>query len=305
MATTYPVNRTCPLSGSAPTRLLGHMRAGLVVAANPTYRPEALSVLGLDSDDRFPVMESPTGFAFSGWLPDAGFLKRAYDDAVDHSRTMTETPWYRQFLLELAARLLETRSETSQSLKVLDFGCGYAALLGMLACRDVQCVGYEPSAMRRARTANLEILSDLSDVAARGPFDLLICTEVLEHTPVPSEALRALKVNAAAGAFLLVTVPCCETAYLRQALDGFNAGRPHPPMFNPWEHLSYFRPADLRDLLAQEGFAVVADLGRARAARSALTAPDRPGLGNIIAAVRATKRLLSARPSTQLLCRVA
>jgi 2-polyprenyl-3-methyl-5-hydroxy-6-metoxy-1,4-benzoquinol methylase len=301
MATTYPVNRSCPLTGEPARGILGYMRAGLVVTSNPTYRPDALAILGLDPEDAFPIAEGPSGFAFAGWLPDNAFLRRTYEDAVDHARTTSEAVWYRQFLLELAARLLEA-APAKPTLKVLDYGCGYGALLRLLTSRDVVGVGYEPTAARRAVAGNADILNDLAEVAERGPFDLLVCTEALEHMPDPAPAVRALRENAAPGAVLLVTVPGCTRDYLREALAGFAAGTAQPMMFNPWEHLSYFRPADLRALLEREGFDVVADLGRTSAARRALVA-DSSGLGDVTTAVRAAKRLFTAPMSTNLLCR--
>jgi SAM-dependent methyltransferase len=277
------------------------MQAGLVVDAAPTYRPCALSVMGVAPEDEFPIARSPSGFAYAAWLPDAAFLRRVYEDSIDHTLSVTGEPWYHRFILDIAAQLLEAAGAGSERLRALDYGCGYGALLSVLACRDIICTGYEPSAQRRTHTTAIEILADADDVARRGPFDLLICTEVLEHMADPAPALRTLRASAAPGAVLLVTVPCCTAGYLDSALAGFAAGQPQPPMFNPWEHLNYFRPEDLRGLLAREGFEVIADLGRSAPARAALQQAGSSG----VAALRIAKRLLSAPPSTQLLCRVA
>jgi hypothetical protein len=165
-------------------------------------------------------------------------------------------------------------------------------------------VGYEPSGARRER-GGAEIVDDLDATAARGPFDLLVCTEVLEHLADPTAALRTLRAKAAPGAILLVTVPHCENDYLREALAGFEAGISQPPMFNPWEHLSYFRPVDLRRLLEREGFAVMVDLGLARDAKAAMASRADSFGASLTTIARVAKRLLTGRPSTQLLCRAA
>jgi SAM-dependent methyltransferase len=281
------------------------MPAGLVVAANPTYRPEALSILGLAPEDEFPIALSSAGFAFSAWLPDGDFLRRVYDEVVDHDRTVTQELWYRQFLLDVAARLLEAAGRTNTPLRALDYGCGYGGLLDLLACRELVGVGYEPSGAKREATGGrVTLVGSADEIAERGPFDLLICTEVLEHMAKPQDAIAMLRANAKPGAVLLVTVPCCTTPEMRAALDGFASGAPQPFMFNPWEHLNYFRPTDLRGLLAQGGFQPFADLGRLRPARLALGATTGGDWrSDLVSALRAGKRLLSAATSTQLLCR--
>ena len=302
----YQPNRACPLTGAQPNRVVGHMTAGLVVAANQTYRPEALSILELAPDDEFPIVQSPSGFAFAGWLPDDAFLRRTYEQAIDHSRSVTQEVWYRRFLLDVAARLLEAAPESTTPLKLLDYGCGYGGLLRLLACRDIIGVGYEPSAGRREVSGDqVRIVSSTDEIAEHGPYDLLICTEVLEHLSEPTHAIDALAANAKPGATLLVTVPCCTTAYMKTALDGFAAGQAQPPMFNPWEHLNYFRPEDLKALLARGGFRTIADLGRLHPARLALTSGVGGWRSDIETALRAGKRLVAAQPSTQLLCRAA
>ena len=282
------------------------MPAGLIVAANPTYRPEALSILGIAPDDEFPIAQSGAGFAFSAWLPDADFLRRVYDEVVDHARTVTQQVWYRQFLLESAARLLEAAGALDAPLRALDFGCGYGGLLDMLACREVAGVGYEPSGAKREATGDrVRLVSSPAEIAEHGPFDLLICTEVLEHMANPAEAIEILRTNAKPGAVLLVTVPCCTAADMRAALAGFASGQPQPFMFNPWEHLNYFRPEDLRGLLASGGFRPIADLGRLRPARGALNAGVGGLRSDVVSVLRAGKRLLAGRSSTQLLCQAA
>lgn len=305
--TRFPVNRPCPITGEAAARTLGYIPAGLIGAGNPTYRPDALKILSVGADDEFPIVQGPSGFVFAGWLPEPDFLRRVYEDAIDHTKTVTSTIWHRRSMLELASGLLgelEARGAAATPLRLLDYGCGYGTLLRMLASRDVVAIGYEPSAARREQSREGgEILSDLDAVAARGPFDLFVCTEVLEHLATPRAALNFLRANAAPGALLAVTVPDCSVGFVEQALAGFHGGRAQSPVFNPWEHLNYFSAADLRSLLAEEGFRVVADLGRAEGARDAcrrFAAVPRPGV--VLNSLRIAKRALAARPSTQLIC---
>jgi SAM-dependent methyltransferase len=282
------------------------MPAGLVVRSNHTYRADALARLGIHADDQFPIVRARGGPIFSGWLPSNDFLRDLYDGVIDHSKTSSNDLWYRRFLWSMAEGLLSAldhRRAWSGPLKLLDYGCGYGSFARLMASQGLTAIGYEPSAIRLGGSSGVEVLRDLQEVSSRGPFDLLVCTEVLEHMAQPREALRFMRENARPDALLLITVPMCAESFVRTALDGFVRGEPQSPVFNPWEHLNYFSSLDLRHLLREEGFAPVADLGRGQSARAALgQLRNRSPARTVVDTLRVAKRLLSAPPSTQLVC---
>ena len=309
----FPINRCCPVSGEPHSRVLTYLPAAVVGAANPTYRPDFANILGISPEDEFPIVESPSGFVFSGWLPRDDFLRRVYEDVIDHSKTMTETVEYRRALLELGGAFLQTVERHSISsarpLRLLDFGYGYGVLTRMLAGRDIQSFGYEPSAERNVRASHrgFEVLDSLDKVADVGPFDLFICTEVLEHVPDPREVLRFLRKHARPGALLAITVPQCAPVFIASSIATFLKDRLLPPVINPWEHLNYFSAESLRLLLAEERFKVVNDFGRAKPAYDACL-----GIGEATSlksrvrnGLRLMKRALTTSQSTELICESA
>ena len=244
----YPADRPCPLTGEPAARVIAHVPARVVKAANPTYRDDYAEILGISPDDEFPFVESPGGFVYAGWTPPADFLRKVYEEVIDHSRTVTTTIAYRQMLLEFAAAFMRVVAEdkTVRPLRLLDFGCGYGALLALLASRDIVAVGFEPSAERgKATTADgrFPVLTEEAALAAAGPFDLFVCTEVLEHVPDPRSALRLFKANGAPGALLALTVPQCEPPDVTHAFAALAAEGRIGGVFNPWEHLNYFTAA--------------------------------------------------------------
>ena len=309
----FPINRCCPLSGEPHSRVLTYLPATVVGAANPTYRPNFADILGISPEDEFPIVESPSGFVFSGWLPPDDFLRRVYEDVIDHSRTITETVEYRRALLELGGTFLQTVERhfptSARPLRLLDFGCGYGALTRMLAGRDIQSFGYEPSAERnvRASRGGFEVLGSLDKVADVGPFDLFICTEVLEHVPDPREVLRFLRKHARPGALLAITVPQCAPAFIASCIATFLRDRLLPTVINPWEHLNYFSAESLRRLLAEESFKVINDFGRAKPAYEASTRiGDATSLKSRVRnGLRLMKRALATAQSTELICETA
>lgn len=307
----YPVNRNCPLTGEPPVRVLAYVPAALVAAANPTYRDDYALILGIHPEDEFPFVESSAGFVYAGWAPPGDFLNRVYEDVIDHSRTVTTTIAYRQALLEFAAAFLHvvaSRPKAASPLKLLDFGCGYGALLQLLASRDIISVGFEPSAERGRQTVadgHVPVLTNIDALEAAGPFDLIVCTEVLEHVLDPRQVLRLLRDHSTPGALLAVTVPQCESALIARTFAQLATESRLPGVFNPWEHLNYFSANSLHRMLSEEGFDVIRDYGAAQAARDATervgeraTLKDRVHNG-----VRLLKRAVIASPSTQLFCR--
>jgi predicted TPR repeat methyltransferase len=143
-----PVNRPCPMSDSKSHRVIADIRADdFTVRNNQTYRSDCFDMLEISPDDRYPLATcSQCGFYYAAHLPSNAFLQTVYDQAIDHSRTITETvPYQREVLEKLSVVLGELDDEPS---KLLDFGCGYGHALRILNMRDLKCLGFDVSAER-------------------------------------------------------------------------------------------------------------------------------------------------------------
>ena len=308
----HPVNRHCPLTDRPAARVLAYASAAAVARGNPTYRGGYADILGISPDDEFPFVEGPTGFVYSGWLPPDDFLERVYEKVIDHAKTVTTTLAYRQVLLEFGGAFLQLAIDKGSAppLRLLDYGCGYGALLQILSSRDIVSLGYEPSSERGQFTTaerRFQILNRPEQLADAGPFDLIVCTEVLEHVSDPRSVLRTFRRLAAPGALLAITVPQCEPAAVVDGFATLARERKLPIVFNPWEHLNYFSSADLSRLLAEEGFGIVRDYGAGHSFRQLAKHVGEPTslMGRALRAARLFRRALRSPHSTQLFCRAS
>ena len=149
--------------------------------------------------------------------------------------------------------------------RVLDLGCGAGRFLTALREAGAAPVGAEiaEAAAERARTTGVEVRlvePDGSLPFDHGEFDLVWCSEVLEHIPDVAHALHEVRRVLKRGGRLLLTVPYhgrLQAAAI--ALTRFDAH------FDPLgQHVRFFTRTSLAATLDATGFAPV-EIRRARA----------------------------------------
>lgn len=140
---------------------------------------------------------------------------------------------------------------------VLDVGCGTGEFLGHLKARGYQCTGVEPSLRAREqaiRNHSLDVLPDIGSIPAREQFQIVTLWHVLEHFHDPKEELRRIHSRTCPGGLLLVAVPD------RESWDA-HFYRAHWAAFDAPRHLSHFRRRDVKRLLEEQGFDLLAVKG--------------------------------------------
>jgi trans-aconitate methyltransferase len=137
--------------------------------------------------------------------------RRAYDRIYASDDLLAEyvTDERRRFYREVADRCAALRPS-----RAIDVGCGTGHLLRELVDRvdgiEVCGIDHAPHGIARAGelvpTARLEV-ADMYSFDPGATFDLVICTEVLEHVPDPAGAMRRLVDLCAPGGHIVVSVP--------------------------------------------------------------------------------------------------
>lgn len=125
--------------------------------------------------------------------------------------------------------------------RVLDVGCGTGHLLATLSQRvDLErVVGVDHAAAGLARGRKLLpsaefVKADIYSLSLAETFDLVVCTEVLEHLRRPQQALETLVRLCADGGVIVATVPDGRK-------DSFEG------------HVNFWGPDEFRALLARFG----------------------------------------------------
>lgn len=110
-----------------------------------------------------------------------------------------------------------------QGVRLLDVGAGELRNRGL--CKQVEYVSqdfcqYEGIgdgvALQTGRwdTSRIDLVSDITSIPALdASFDVVLCTEVLEHVPDPLAALREMARLVKQGGRLIVTVPFCSLTH--------------------------------------------------------------------------------------------
>jgi SAM-dependent methyltransferase len=157
--------------------------------------------------------------------------------------------------MQYLSALLALSSEQKQ-ITALDFGCGLGITARLLHTCKIETVGYDPSPSRSrsAEESGYTLVRSEKDLISRGPFDLIICDNVLEHVPLPSETIRLFSSLSSEGSLLYISVPDFEEEILNREINIAKRGLPISMSFNPWEHLNYFDSKSLDRLVESSGF---------------------------------------------------
>jgi methionine biosynthesis protein MetW len=149
--------------------------------------------------------------------------------------------------------------------RVLDVGCATGYLAAALHERGCTVVGIEadPDAAAQARghcdavvVGDVEAPRTRAETAARGPFDVVMCADVLEHLRDPWEVLAWLRTLLRDGGRAVVSLPNIAHWTARRELLRGRFPQADYGLFDR-THLRFFTRATARDLAAHAGFAIL------------------------------------------------
>lgn len=194
------------------------------------------------------------GFIFLHPIPDAATQAALYEQAGIGARYFPKA----ERKLQRARMKMRALQRSVPRGRFLDAGCngGFMVEAARLAGFDAYGVEPDPASVEWARRhfpANAFAVATLEEFVAAGaqkPFDLLYCSEVIEHAPDAKRFAAALAAAVTRGGFLYLTTPDITHWRRPKALAEWDG-------YKPPEHCLYFGPRTLRRLLEGHGFRVV------------------------------------------------
>ena len=140
----------------------------------------------------------------------------------------------------------------------LEGGCGLGYFsLEMLKFEPSRMVAVDiaPNLVARLAERSTSIEARVADVLALSDpvpesFDVVVSSEVIEHTPDPKAAVRSLLSRVASGGYLALSVPNRRWIWLLRLAQGIGLRKNYKGYEN------WVSPADLKDWVEKEGFEV-------------------------------------------------
>ncbi|WP_354700235.1 hypothetical protein DSM112329_00501 [Paraconexibacter sp. AEG42_29] len=151
--------------------------------------------------------------------------------------------------------------------RVLDVGCSTGYLGAVLAATGCQVVGVEQDERAALRARARDVIADvligsvddedvLSRIAEHGPYDAIVCGDVLAHVPRPEATLQALVAQLADGGRVAISLPNVAHWTARRAFLRGQFPREDDGLFAR-AHLRFFSLAGVRGLLHAAGLNAV------------------------------------------------
>ena len=261
------LRRVCPACGTdAPEAEAVFSSAPKdFLAANPGWDRRALSELPLDWETPCRIVRCGTcRFVYAQHVLTDDALQLLYSQGVDHEHSrqkirrwekrITNLPvWFTLHELALHAQ------RKVVDLSVLDYGCGWGDFLLVATAPGVKAVGLEisPRKVAWAREQGATIETSEEAISQHTPFDLFYAQQVLEHLADPRESLEQIYQWVRPGGCGYVSVPFFSDQRILQIRRQWNAGPPPDKNIDAWQHLNYFSPDSLANMLQSVGFEVI------------------------------------------------
>lgn len=197
------------------------------------------------------------GFHFTSPRPDqesigAYYLSEDYISHVAEAKSLKDRIYHmvRRRAIQGKQKLIQTHHASG---RVLDVGCGTGDFLSYLKEKKYTVQGVEVSHQARslAEAKGLQVTETLKKIPKENQFNVITLWHVLEHVQDPKQTLQELNVRCDEDALLVIAVPDHSSWDCQHYGNGWAA----------WDvprHLSHFRREDMKKLLDETGFELLA-----------------------------------------------
>ena len=251
-----PVERCWICGGAALTPIHG---AGFDLTEYATQDPPLAAYSGASIDI---VRCGGCGFAQPAALPALpAFFDRMYDQrwsdawVEDEHRARYKDAIFADILAALARRLPRERR------RLLDVGAHAGRFIAAARAAGWQAEGLElnpkTAAYAAAATGAPVHQGNVHSFDARGVYDAVTLTDVLEHIPDPRAVLRRVAGYLAPGGWVAIKVPSGPAQRIKEGARALITSGYRPRLADNLVHVNHFSPSSLARALEAEGFSDV------------------------------------------------
>lgn len=150
---------------------------------------------------------------------------------------------------------INTYQKMDAQIKILDAGCGdgiHLSILTKVKGAEIYGVDYNPVRVERAKVEFLQAMifnGDLTNLQIKDKFDIVLCSQVLEHIEEDDKVLKNLYDSIKNSGILILGVPN-EGCFIAQCRNRFF----QPYIRKTTDHVNFYREDIIREKIRSSGF---------------------------------------------------
>lgn len=257
-------HRNCPLCGNSTSSKEFSLYSSQFLGVNPTHNKSWFDVLKIPDDYEFDYLKcDKCGVLYTSIYMKEELNHDYYNNGIlaELSKAKIFKGEKRRNQINLWSHLHElamTELPSADTLNIIDYGAGWGDFLAISKSFGVSCTGLEYDQRKIAfAKVNGLVVGDIELVENRGPYNVFVCNQVLEHLLDPIGAMNHLNSILVSGAIGYLSVPNFNQqrigAVKQKAINNEKVDKD----VCPFDHINYFAPEHLSIIADKTGFEVL------------------------------------------------
>ncbi len=260
------IKRNCPLCKSNKFDCLISVNYKDFVDINPSLDRETIYRSDIINLNEINIVKCrKCKFVFTSEVLDEEGMSVIYGKIIDANESKTKIfknskrLFYSILKVEIFSYLFKDKIENSDKLEVLEFGSGWGDFALNISAPgvEVSTVEYDDRKRDYMNKTGIHSVKSFEELSTDKKYNIFFSNAVFEHIVNPREILSSIDKYLSDEFIGLIIVPNYSQERLERSLNGIREGRPFDKSINTWEHVNYFSPEKLWDLINDLHYEVV------------------------------------------------
>jgi 2-polyprenyl-3-methyl-5-hydroxy-6-metoxy-1,4-benzoquinol methylase len=260
------ISRKCPLCKSDSYTVLLEVPNESFIDINEGLLKDIIEQEGLDKLEDIEIVEcNNCEFTYTLKHLDDELMGRLYGEIIDI--THSEAKIYRnskrlryiQLWSDIASYYLSQNVDASSEIEVLEFGAGWGDFLRIARGPgiNVAAIEYDERKRKVLNDNGIENFKEYKALENDKKYNIFFSNAVFEHVVDPKETMKYLDDYLAEDVVGYIAVPNYRKERLMKSLNAIKDGNAFDKSISTWEHVNYFSPKKLWDMLDELGFKII------------------------------------------------